>query len=102
MNTPDQERAALAESDRRVALIRAPKVPRVCPPHTWFLQTGSPAGLTVTLRCHGSCGQTREISRELWERALAGGTEQAVETARVHIEGALSLSTKPRERVWVS
>lgn len=102
MNTPDQERAAIAESNRRAALAREPKAPRACPPHTWFLQSGSPAGLTVTLKCHGACGQTREISRAIWETATAGGGDPVVEVARGVIETKLDLPTKPRERVWVS
>lgn len=102
MNTPEQERAALAESDRRVALIRAPKAPRACPPHSWFLQSGSPAGLRVVLTCHGACGQTREIDRGVWEKALAGGADPLVDAARAQVEVAMEMPVTAGGKAWVS
>ncbi|MDO8547852.1 MAG: hypothetical protein Q7R68_10915 [Nitrospirales bacterium] len=94
-NTPEQEKAAIAESGRRSAAARAPKKPPACPPHIWFRQTGQadPEG-TVVLKCHGSCAGTTTIDLATWDAASGAGLVEPAQAAkaRAHIDAKLGLA----------
>ena len=77
--TPEQETAAMAESDRRRAAALLPQPATACPPHVWFRQTGQEGHTdAVVLLCHGSCGQTRVVNLVDWTAAQSAGTLEAL------------------------
>ena len=102
INTPDEERAAIAESARRATEARRPKDPAPCPPHAWFRQSGDASAAVIVLHCHGSCGQRREVDRGTWDLALAGGADPVVDVARARVEAKMEMPVKAGDKAWAS